>query len=267
MSCGGSPAVPSPPIPPPPPPPPVVNTPPVINSITIPVTRSEVEQDVDVSADVSDAETPAESLIYQWSANAGTFSGEGRSVRWRLPRNSATTPVEVTVTLTVVERYQDPQIKVTSENRATKSGNSFWADDSDRELSDMTRRFLVDYFGHSEISPEACLVDFSDSCSGKRAELVDIQANRQNYVILSAQAAVASITYDAPRTHAKILAPCTFRSRDRSTGQVGTVTGDCSLTGVYENKRWWLCDSNFLNGRVIEGASTMLQKWLHGVGT
>jgi len=28
-------------------------------------------------------------------------------------------------------------------------------------------------------------------------------------------------------------------------GDVGTARGDCLLTGKYENRRWWLCDSHF----------------------
>jgi hypothetical protein len=26
------------------------------------------------------------------------------------------------------------------------------------------------------------------------------------------------------------------------------VSGDCDLTSVYEQRRWWLCTSNFNNG-------------------
>jgi hypothetical protein len=29
---------------------------------------------------------------------------------------------------------------------------------------------------------------------------------------------------------------------------VGTVAGDCVLTSVYEQQRWWLCTSTFQNG-------------------
>lgn len=264
-NCGSTTSAPTPP-----PPTPVVNTPPVINAISVPVTRAEVEQDVTVSADVSDAESAVDTLIYVWSANVGSLSGSGRTAAWRLAKGAATTPADVVITLTVVERFQDRDARgaaITRENQTMKNGSPFRVHDSNAELTKMATTFLVDYFGNSSVSPEACLVDFSDSCPGKKAELADIEDNREEYVQLSAKATVASITYDPTRTRADILAPCTFRARNKKTGHIGTVTGDCALTAVYETKRWWLCDSRFNNGRVVEGSPAMFLRWLNGSGS
>jgi hypothetical protein len=245
-ACGG-PNTPSPP--PPPPPPPVVNTPPVINAIRVPVSRAEVDQEVEVTADVTDAETPVDQLKYEWSANAGTFSGSGRTVRWKLGKGSAQTPVDVTITLVVVEEYTETQnsLVVTRENRATQTAPPFRAHDSEAELTKMSLTFLVDYFGNSSISPDACLVDFSDSCRGKVEELHDIERNRATFVIQSAEATVSNIWISADRMSAEITAACVFHDTEIATGKQGTSKGDCFLTAIYEKDRWWLCSSSFLH--------------------
>jgi hypothetical protein len=60
-------------------------------------------------------------------------------------------------------------------------------------------------------------------------------------------------------TDAEMLIPCSFESRITkcrpgdeewgcTVGWVERVRGDCRLTGVYEQSRWWLCVSNFWNG-------------------
>jgi hypothetical protein len=249
-ACGSSPAGPTPPPPPPPPPPPVVNNPPVIRSITVAATRVEVDQDVDVAAVVEDAETNPDQLAYEWTAAAGTFTGRGPNVRWRLPKGSAETPVNVTMTLTVIERYSQTvnSLIVTQENRATASSPPVLAHDSDAELRKISIEFLVYLFGNSSISPSACLVDFSDACRGKQDELRDIEHNRNTFVILSAEATIASVSISPDRQAAEVLAPCVFRDREIATGGEGTSRGDCFLTAVYEQNRWWLCSSSFLNG-------------------
>jgi hypothetical protein len=250
-ACGGATAPPSPT--PPVVVPPivhVVNTPPTIKSISIAVTRAEVDQDVSVTAEVEDAETAVDQLKYTWSANAGTLSGDGRTATWRLAKGAVATPIDVTITLLVTEKYQDVDDAgnpITRENKVSQDAPaSLRVHDSVAELTRMGVTFLVDYFGDSSISPEACLVDFWDGCRGKSDELGDIRNNRNLYVQLSAKARVASINFfDAAKTSAEIWVPCEFEARDKATGVVGTASGDCYLTAVYEQKRWWLCDSNF----------------------
>lgn len=228
----------------------MVNNLPVIRSVVVALSRVEVEQDVDVTAEVEDTETNPDQLIYEWSATAGTFAGSGRTVRWRLPKGSTPTPVDVTINLTVVERYTEVvnSLVVTRENRVTGAAAPFRAHDSDAELRKISIEFLVYLFGNSTISPSACLVDFSDSCRGKQDELRDIEHNRNTFVILSAQATVASVSIDADRLSAEVVAPCVFRDREIANGHEGTSSGDCFLTAVYERNRWWLCSSAFLNG-------------------
>lgn len=225
-----------------------MNNPPVINAVRVPVSRVEVDRDVEVTADVTDAETPVDQLTYEWSANAGTFSGSGRTVRWKLEKGSTQTPADVTITLVVVEQYTETQnsIVVTRENRVTQAAAPFRAHDSEAELTKISLAFLLDYFGNSRISPDACLVDFSDSCRGKVDELHDIERNRATFVIQSAEATVANIWISADWMSAEVTAPCVFHDTEIATGKQGTSKGDCFLTAIYEKNRWWLCSSSFL---------------------
>jgi hypothetical protein len=241
----------------------VVFTAPAVKSISVGATRVEVDQDVVVSATVDDAETPASALVYQWSATIGTLTGSGAQVTWRLPKGTpAITPADVVITLTVVERYAEARADgsiVEREHRATASAAPFRVHDSVAELGRLAVTFLVDLFGNSAVAPAACLVDFSDTCeSGKEAELSDIIHNRATFVILSAQATVTSVVMNAARTEATVVAACTFQDRAIASGAIGTSSGDCILTAIYEAGRWWLCTSNF---SAADGAGAMFERY------
>ena len=109
--------------------------------------------------------------------------------------------------------------------------------------------------------PGACLVDFSDNCSGKAAELQDIVNNRQTFVILAADARVTGVEINPERTLAWITAACTFQDREISNGKLGTSRGDCQLTAIYENGRWWLCSSSF---SATSGSGLMYERYRRG---
>jgi hypothetical protein len=55
----------------------------------------------------------------------------------------------------------DLRARITSEHRVSRSASDFRVHDSVKEIS---------LFGHSSISPDACVVDFSDACSGEADE-------------------------------------------------------------------------------------------------
>ena len=46
---------------------------------------------------------------------------------------------------------------------------------------------FLNRFSASNVSPDACLVDFSDNCRGKSDELSDIEYNRSHFFILGAR--------------------------------------------------------------------------------
>jgi hypothetical protein len=237
-----------------------VHTPPAIKSVTVALSRAEVDQDVPVSAVVEDADMPVGQLSFGWSATAGTFSGTGPSVTWRLPKGAVATPLDVVITLTVTERWVDALADGTTVPHtleAAMTAAPIRAHDSVTELTNISVSFLVDKFGNSSVSPGACLVDFSDTCAkGKADEMQDIKDNRATFVLLSAQATVRSISFDGTRTGATVVAECTFRDRKISNGDVGMAHGDCTLTAIYERGRWWLCTSNF---NATAGAGQMFQ--------
>jgi hypothetical protein len=253
-ACGGSPNGPGP-INPPPPPPPPVNTPPVIDSITASASRTEVDTDVTLTATVRDAETPVSQLTYAWSADAGTFTGTGATVTWRVAKG-ITTPVDVAIKLTVTENYGSGQ-----QNTVSGTSPAVRVHDSPAELTSLSMGFLGD-FANSSVSPSTCVRNFSDGCSGKADEKRDIESNREHFTIVNSSLRMRDVRIAGSQLSANMRVECSFTSRidkcepaDKScvVGKVGTVAGDCLLTGVYEQQKWWLCTSNFSGSQVALG--------------
>ena len=250
--CGGPGTGPTPP--PPPPPPPPVNTPPQIKSLTASDARAEVDVPITLTAVVEDTETPAANLTYAWTANTGTFSGTGSTVTW-VAGQDAPTPTDIVLTLTVTERYTSGTSQ--AENTVS-STTTVRLNNSPRELRELSLRFLTD-FADSRVSPEACVAEFSDSCRGKRDELEDIQDIRHDYEHIGSTLRHTSLSIDANRTSATVHTFCSFtvrviaaQPRDEPCqggrcplGSIGSSTGDCWTTNVYENGRWWICESRF----------------------
>jgi hypothetical protein len=256
-SCGSSPPAPAPS---PVVAPPVVapNAPPVIESIVASAARTEVDTEVTLTAYVRDAETPVAQLKFEWKADAGTFSGEGPVVVWRAPKD-ARTPANYTIALTVTETYTTANAAGAAQTNVVNGTSPvIRVHDSPKELGDMAMTFLGD-FANSSVSPSTCIRDFSDGCKGKAEEKRDIESNREHLTILNSSLRLRSVRVGANATTADMAVACSFTSRiikcdagDTKcvVGTVGTVTGDCTLTGVYEQQRWWLCDSHFTGTQV-----------------
>ena len=242
---------------------PSVNVAPVVEGITVGADRAEVDTDVTLTAAVKDDETPVDQMTFEWEADAGTFSGEGASVKWRAPKDIRT-PADFTITLRVTEAYGAPDSSgARAQNVTTATAPPFRVHDSPKELGDMSLRFLSD-FADSSIPASVCVRDFTDSCRGKADERNDIEANRTHFDILSSSLALRSVNINASGLTANVTVSCTFNSKikvcdpgDKScvVGDTGTARGDCLLTGKYEDRRWWLCDSHFV-GRL---ASSMIR--------
>jgi hypothetical protein len=244
--------------PPPPPPPPPTNTAPVIDSIALSGDRTEVDTNVTVTATVRDAETPADQLRFEWQADVGTFSGEGASVRWQAPRGSMT-PVDLVLRLTVRETYGVADANgVRPQHVVTGSSPPVRLHDSQKEVSDLAMIFLQD-FSNSSIAPAVTVRNFTDSCSGKQAELDDVVKNREHYQILSSKYSVQSVSFSGQWSRGNVAAPCEFTSRvvkchpeipDCFVGKIVFAAATCALETRYESRRWWLCDSRFVNPRL-----------------
>ncbi len=111
-ACTSTPSKPTPPNPGPDPGPVVQNTPPTIGAFRAqgsrtgqPANFADLGESIALSVTVTDPESAASGLTFNWASTIGTFSGTGPSVTWRAPA-SATTPMDVTLALEVVETYQ-----------------------------------------------------------------------------------------------------------------------------------------------------------------
>ena len=247
------------------------NAPPVIQAITV-SPRAEANTAVDVTAVVQDQETGPASLIYEWTADAGSFSGSGAGVRWLPP--AVTTPTNSEIRLTVIERYTVPVAGGGEEPRENRTSGTttVHVNDSPREITGLAQTFIDDFI-HSERSPDFCVRNFSNSCQGKQDELNDIRDNRRLFVndpALSSMGSGSLGFYDigdvvrrkaVPATQAgfaEFLAPCRFAATRIAGGAFSVSTGTCRLTSVYENFSWRLCDSNFLTGSGLTAVWTRL---------
>lgn len=225
---------------------PTPNNPPRIVSLVVSAERVEVGEQVTLTATVLDDETTVDDLKYEWAVPSGTIVGTGRLVKWTAPLG-ITTPAPLAATLTVVDRY--PSGVLTLEHRVTSQSPQVVVEDSVAIVRAMTEKFLAN-FVTSSVTPETCIQDFTTSCRGRESERRDIVNNRANYLILSSKVSVTSATVNAGRTRGEVLANCEFTSKkltdgpDGKAGAIVVATGVCDVDSVYENKRWWLCESS-----------------------
>jgi hypothetical protein len=236
------------------------NLPPAITSMVVqsprpgaPTDFADLNEDVAVTAVVTDAETPVSQLAFAWTADVGTFTGSGPAVRWRAPA-AAATPRAVTLTLKVTETLSGGAGSQSSTGKVTLTLH-----DSVKEIGDMSRQFLLD-FSDSKLSPSYVVRDFWDGCPGKADELGDVTTNRKNFLILSSTIGAAnpvSVGFTAgcvvPNRPTRdgdgcAVVQCEWHDKELSTGTLGTTKGPDYLTAVFRSNRWWLCNSDFPSG-------------------
>jgi hypothetical protein len=259
LGCGGSPSQPGPINQPPPPP---SNSPPTIDSIVASASRTEVDTDVTVTATVRDAETPVSQLSFAWKADAGTFTGTGPTVTWRVPKGVAT-PADYTIRLTVTETYSNGQNVVNGTSAAIR------VHDSPKEIGDIGTHFLK-MFGDSSISTNACVIDFNDNvCSfGRDAEKTDIDYNRKHYLILNYELGPPRVNYTAGANRAEVFIRSSFTSRIINCSDwpnpscvlnaTESATFDGYMPMVYDKGRWWICESHALT---VKGVSPLMERF------
>ncbi len=259
-ACGAPPIGPGQITPPPPPPPPPVNAQPVIESIRVkgrrqnqPANFADLAESIDVVATVRDDETPPEELEFQWTATVGTFDGTGAKVTWVAPAG-AETPLEVTLTLKVIEKYGHPgQAKTFQQDVSSSAALSLH--DSATEISDMAEQFLLD-FSDSNIGDVSYIMrNFQPGCYGTTEETIDVADNRRRFRILDSRVGRPATTirfggicpYLGRPGDACSAVPVYWNSRDLFNGGVGAVTGTDWVVSYYfpDQKRWRLCDSSF----------------------
>jgi hypothetical protein len=234
------------PIQPPPPPPP--NTAPVLRSVTPNRTQVDAGQEVEVTAVAEDAQTPADQLQFVWNAEptGGTFSGQGRVVRWRAPTDGPV-PTDHAIRVTVRDAAQ-----------ATASGTTMpiRVNDGVREMRQLAETFLGDFIDSNKPA-EFCVRNFTNSCPGKQQELVDIQENRDGFTIIASQSSyrITEVHLNSgwlnctapagPASCALVVAPSNFVSRNNHTGRIENAPGTALISGIFEQNQWRLCDSRY----------------------
>jgi ABC-type transport system substrate-binding protein len=272
VACGGSPSSPAPAVPPQRfTPQPVAPAPPnnlsVIESLTAkgrrgkePANFADLAETLDLSATVHDDETPLEELEFQWSAPLGSFDGSGPSVKWTAPE-SADTPVRVTITLKVVEKYGYPDgPKIYQQDVSSSIDVSLH--NSRAELDDMSRQFLLDFSDSNIGDVPQIMRNFLPGCYGTAEETAQVTENRRRYRIVESRVDAASTTinfgglcaYGAKRGDACTAVPVFWRSLDLDHGNAEERVGGTDwLASVYvaDKDRWFLCDSSFEGHRAL----------------
>src|SRR5260221_4799218 len=278
-ACGTSPVIPTPSgggdtgggttTPPP-------NNLPVIDSIAIQGTRAkepanfaDLGENVPVVAKAHDDETAADQLEYQWTATVGTFTGTGASVTWIAPP-AATTPVDVTITLKVVEKYGFPGVPPALSHDVTGTA-ALSLHDSAAEVGGMARQFLLDFSDSTIRDVPYIMRNFTDAtkaCArGKANETDDVTNNRVNYFIKQWQLGppVVAVQFSTlcpfrlkgADACAQVAADWVSTRLTKPDDPSGTplggtehVFGTDQVTAIYvpDQNKWGLCESDF-NGR------------------
>jgi hypothetical protein len=271
-ACGGTPpTTPTPgggggggggPVPPPP------NNLPVIDSITIQGTRAkepanfaDLGESVPIAAKVHDDETAADQLEYQWSATVGTFTGTGASVVWMAPAAS-TTPVDVTITLKVVEKYGYPGAPLNFSHDVSADA-TLSLHDSAKEVGDMARQFLLDFSDSTIRDVPYIMRNFDLTCREAREESNQVSENRKHLKILRWNIGVPTVTVpfgnsfcpgisQADPSRSQRGDACTatrahWESTFLDNGHFTVADGIDWINAFYRPalKAWKLCDSQF----------------------
>jgi hypothetical protein len=245
---------------------PAPNTPPVITALVAQSTRTnapsnfaDVGEEVAVTATVQDAETPVSKLAFEWTADGGTFSGTGPSVKWRAPTGIAI-PAQIKVAVKVTET-------VDALTQSASSTVTVRVHDSIKEITDLSVQFLLD-FSDQKNSPEYVVRNFYKGCPGRDSELSDVQNNRTNYTITSSKIGTptsATVNFggtcpfrDKSGVDGCVQTPVEWKAVDKRTGLSETSAGTDQTTAVYRESRWWLCDSDF-DGKTTRPFSTFIR--------
>jgi IPT/TIG domain len=247
----------------------ISNQPPVIQSVTARGTRAnepqnfaDLNEEITVSAAVTDVETAPDRLVYEWSGTDGAFTGSGPSVNWRAPASGAT-PFVSNLKLVVVDRFQTTDgsgLPITFEHRVERTF-TVKVHDSVKEVGGMTTLFLEN-FSKSSVSVDEVMKDFLVGCYGTAEERQQVSDNRRDFTIASYSLGPVSVSVNFDGV-------CSFRSRPgdacansevrwdstrKTSGEKNSVGGVDQVAAVYRESRWWLCDSQF-DGKSLLGRS------------
>jgi hypothetical protein len=219
------------------------NTAPGIRSITAqgrrlrqPPSYADYGETIQLALVVEDAETPASQLVYEWRACDGIFNGTGPQVEWTAPAIGSL-PSVCTIEVIVLDgpHIQTRAVLVRLHNTIA-------------EVGALALLFLEE-FADNSIPAATTVRNFSDSCSGKATELGDVTFVRDTRRIDSHVYGVATVTVafggmcKGKAADACVVTPVEWRSTVKETGALEIATGVSTISSIYRDSRWWLCDS------------------------
>ena len=227
------------------------NTLPVIRSIAAqgrrlrqPAAYADYGETITVTLVVEDAESTPAQLAYQWQACGGSFNGTGPQVEWTASP-IGTLPSRCTIHVTVTD---GPHVVTTSIEVRLHN--------STVEVGALALEFLTDFANN--LMPAATTVrNFSNSCPGKASEQSDVEDVRRDFTINTYTYGTATVNVafgsicKTKTADACVITPVEWRSTYKPTGQPRVATGVSTISGIYRDSRWWLCDSLF------DGPSTL----------
>jgi hypothetical protein len=235
----------------------IVNTAPIVAALTAQGTRraeppnlADANEELVVIASVTDGETAADRLTFEWSSSVGTFTGQGASVRWRAPAN---VPGPMVATLGLRVSDGDERVERTVAVRVH---------DHVREVGDMATLFLSDF--STSATPVATVMrNFLPGCYGTADEQADVETVRGNYLHVSTHLDPPVVTVDFDgrcpyQNRAGDACSVSFvrwETRKIPGGEREVVEGHDQVAAVYRQDRWWLCDSRW-DGRLVTGTGT-----------
>ena len=258
---------------------PPANNPPAIQSIAIQGTRAkepanfaDLSEAVAVSAKVTDDETAVDQLQYVWTATAGTFTGTGPNVTWQAPAQApvaatGATPIDVTITLTVVEKYGNPGGPLAFEQSVSKTA-PVSLHDSVKEVGTMARQFLLDFSDTNIKDADLIMRNFGGAtCPDLRdvqAERGDVINNFTNYRMLKFDIGQPAVTinfggacaFRGRKGDACATVPVFWDSVEVHTNVRTPNAGDDIISAAYSPKdsRWFLCASDYDGRNLLTGA-------------
>jgi hypothetical protein len=228
------------------------NTSPVIRSIAAqgrrlrqPAAFADYGETIQVTVVAEDAESTATQLVFQWQQTcSGTFTGTGPQVEWTAPA-MGTLPSTCTIQVTITDGPH-----VVTRSIAVRLHNSVV------EVGALALEFLEE-FANSAIPAEMTVRNFSSSCPGMAAELKDVQENRRDYIHVSHTYGPAKTTVafggmcKTKTADACVITPVQWQSTYIPTKELKVAAGISTISGIYRDSRWWLCDS------LADGGSTL----------
>ncbi len=242
------------------------NSPPTVSNIRSIGSRTgqpsgfaDLMETITLVASVTDIETNADALAYEWSG-PGIFSGSGSRVMWQVPGDTSPTPSPVTVTLTVTESFSEGGV-----THRQSSTETFIAQvhDSQKEILETGEDFLT-LFSQSNVPTGQVLHNFSTTCDkgdGRAAEQSDVDFNRANFVqdfsaFRMSRRGPATIAFGGAcplpdgRVQRNVDACSSFAVHwevtERATGRRQITNGVDHVSAALENNRWLLCHSDFI---------------------